>query len=125
MIVRLWKTRVVEQRMADYERFAREVSLPMFRRQPGCCGVAMFRRGQDCVVLTLWKDRGSVGALSTSKSYAEAVGQINSAGFLLEDQSVELFDLHLFADFGHESSSSPCPDVLPRMQEGEKTANTA
>lgn len=85
----------------------------------------MFRRGQDCVVLTLWKDRDSVGALSTSKSYAEAVGKINSAGFLLEDQSVELFDLHLFADLGHESSSRPCSNVLPRMQEGEKTANKA
>lgn len=125
MIVRVWKTRVDEQRMADYERFAREVSLPMFRRQPGYSGVAIFCRGQDCVVLTLWEDRDSVGALSTSESYAEAVGRINSAGFLLEDQSVELFDLHLFADLGHESSSSPYSDLLPRMQEGEKTANKA
>lgn len=123
--MRLWKTRVVEHRMADYESFAREISVPMFQRQPGYCGVAMFRRGQDCVVLTLWKDRESVGALSISKSYDAAVSQIKSAGFLLEDHSVELFDLHLFADLGRVSSSSPCSDVLPRMNEGEKTANTA
>jgi hypothetical protein len=111
--VRLWKIRVDEQRVADYESLARELSLPMFRRQPGYCRVAMFRRGQDCLVLTLWKDRDSVGAQSTSKSCAEAVSQINSAGFLLENQSVELFDLHLFAGIGGESSSSPCSDVLP------------
>lgn len=98
MIGRIWTTRVDEVRALEYEAFAREISLPMFRQQPGCLGVAMMRRGEDCVVLTLWRDAESVAALATSDSYTRTVSAIHAAGFLQGEQTLETYDVHLLAD---------------------------
>ena len=56
MIGRQWTTQVTEARAVDYESFARDVSLPMFQSQPGFLGALMMRRGEHCLVLTLWQD---------------------------------------------------------------------
>ena len=98
MIGRMWTTRVTEARAAEYEAFAREISLPMFRQQPGFLGVAMMRRGEDCVVLTLWHDAASVAALARSESYTRTVSAILAAGFLQGEQTLEIYDVHLLAD---------------------------
>lgn len=98
MIGRIWTTRVDEVRALEYEAFGREISLPMFRRQPGFLGVAMMRRGEDCVVLTLWQDAESVAALARSDSYARTVSEILAADFLQGEQTLETYDIHLFAD---------------------------
>lgn len=98
MIGRIWTTRVDEVRALEYEAFAREISLSMFRQQPGFLGVAMMRRGEDCVVLTLWRDAESVAALARSTSYARTVSEILAAGFLQGEQNLETYNVHLLAD---------------------------
>lgn len=98
MIGRFWTARVTEARATEYEAFAREISLPMFRQQQGFLGVAMFRRGADCVVLTLWQDAESAAALARSDSYTRTVSEILAAGFLQGEQTMETYDAHLLAD---------------------------
>src|SRR5215207_4696754 len=56
MIVRIWRTGLDESRADEYERFARERSLPMFQKQPGCVGVFFTRTEQGRAVITLWEN---------------------------------------------------------------------
>src|SRR6201999_4375811 len=92
--MRIWKTTVDPLRVEEYERFAREVSLPMFRRQKGFRGVTMARAQGDCVVVTFWEDEDAVAALATSASYNRTVAAIIAAGFLGTDQSVSVWSVH-------------------------------
>ena len=55
MIVRLWKTRVDENRITEYEQNERNRSTPMFHRQPGCLGVLFLRAGENCLALPFGK----------------------------------------------------------------------
>jgi heme-degrading monooxygenase HmoA len=105
MIARMWTTRVSEERATEYEAFAREVSLPMFRQQPGYLGVAMLRQGEDCVALTLWQDAESVAALSRSDSYVRTVNEILAAGFLRSEQNLETYTVHLLADLSRSEGT--------------------
>ena len=47
MIGRIWRTHVLLDRAVEYEAFARDVSLPMFRQQQGFEGVLMLRRDEE------------------------------------------------------------------------------
>lgn len=94
-VARLWRTRIDPDRAAEYESFAREVSLPMFERQPGCDGVLMMRSGPDCLVATFWRDAESAAALAASPAYRAAVASIAARGFLAGEATIELFDVHL------------------------------
>lgn len=97
MIARTWRTGVDPDRAAEYEAFARAISLPMFEQQAGFRGVLMLRDGGDCQVITLWEDMAAIEALGTSPSYVETVDRILAAGFLRGPQSVELSSAHLCA----------------------------
>lgn len=92
MIVRIWRTEVDSSRMAEYEQFAREQSLPMFRRQPGFLGVFFLGRRKDRAVLTIWRDLASVEALAHSATYQETVAQLSATRLLLGQTSVEVFE---------------------------------
>jgi quinol monooxygenase YgiN len=95
MITRIWTTEVSPAHLEDYEAFAQTISLPMFRQQPGCEGVLMFRDGGSCHVLTLWRSQSDIDALATSQSYNETVQRILSAGFLVGDQTTRTYEAHL------------------------------
>ncbi|WP_036358131.1 hypothetical protein [Microvirga sp. BSC39] len=95
MKCRIWRTQVVPDRFGDYERFARETSLPMFRSQTGYRGVMMAGDGADRVVITLWENDDAIAALDASPTYRETVSKIIATGFLTGDQSVEVYDTHL------------------------------
>ena len=97
-IARIWTASIADGRTADYEKFAREISLPMFRQQDGFQGVAMMRVGNGCSVLTLWRDEKAVEQLAASQSYAGAVKAIMDAGFLDRVDEVVTSHVHL-ADF--------------------------
>jgi heme-degrading monooxygenase HmoA len=85
---------VVEARALEYERFAAEESLPMFRQQDGFRGVFFGRQGPDCAVITLWRDLASADALEESTTYRDIVGRIGAAGFLVGRSKVERFEIH-------------------------------
>ena len=52
---RFWTTQVPEARAAEHEYITRSGPLPLFCGRPGSRGVAMFCRGEDRAVLTLWR----------------------------------------------------------------------
>lgn len=97
MLARTWYTEIDPDRAEEYERFAREISLPMFRAQQGFAGVLMVRDGTQCRVITLWHGPEDITALETSPTYQHTVARIIGAGFLRGDQRVEVMDAHLFA----------------------------
>ena len=94
MIMRIWRTHVDEARAAEYERFAAEQSLPMFRAHHGFEGHLFGRQGADCVVITLWQDNAAADALEASPRYRDTVARINAAGFLTGRSQVDRFQLH-------------------------------
>ena len=63
MKCRIWRTGVVPGRFEEYERFAREISLPMFRSQAGYRGVMMAGDGPERIVITLWEDDDAIAAI--------------------------------------------------------------
>jgi heme-degrading monooxygenase HmoA len=94
-IARIWHTEVDAGRADEYERFAREISLPMFKVQQGFAGVLMLRDGSRCQVITLWQSHEAVAALDLSSTYRETVERIRGQGFLGGEQRVETLDAHL------------------------------
>ncbi len=75
--------------------FARDISLPMFRKQLGFKGVLMAGDGPERLVITLWRDDDAITALDHSASYRETVNRIMAAGFITGHQSVEIHKVHL------------------------------
>ena len=82
MIVRIWKASIDPARAEEYERFAHERSLPMFRSQRGFRGCGLLRSGANCTVVTLWDGPDDVAALERSSLYRETVDAIMAAGFV-------------------------------------------
>ena len=93
-LIRIWRTEIDVVRADDYERFAQEQSLPMFKAQLGFEGVLFARRGSEAIVISLWRDAAAVAALDESPTYESAVRTIGESGYLVGDSTVELFDLH-------------------------------
>ena len=100
MIMRVWRARVDAARAAEYERFAREVSLPMFRDQPGFRGSLFGRSGAECVVVTVWDDSGAADSLDVSARYVETVSRIRAAGFMSVEFGAERFEVHAAEGLG-------------------------
>ncbi|MDQ5809274.1 MAG: antibiotic biosynthesis monooxygenase [Actinomycetota bacterium] len=95
MMARIWRTGVKPERFDEYERFARERSLPMFREQRGFIGVLFMRERADrAAVLTLWEDEKAVEELESSPLYRQTVEAILGSDLLAWEQSVELFEVH-------------------------------
>ena len=94
MIVRIWRTGIDPARAGEYERFAGERSLPMFRRQAGFRGV-LFASGDETerVVLSFWENADAVEELGRSPTYRETVDALLATGILTGEQTVELLDV--------------------------------
>jgi heme-degrading monooxygenase HmoA len=82
MVVRIWKATIDPARADEYERFAQERSLPMFRTQPGFRGCAFLRDDDDCTVVTLWERPEDIAGLEASAAYRNTVAAIMAAGFI-------------------------------------------
>jgi heme-degrading monooxygenase HmoA len=94
MIMRIWRTQVDVTRATEYERFATEQSLPMFRANRGFSGLLFGRHGADCIVITLWEDEAAADALEDSPRYRDTVARISTTGFLAGPSRIERFTLH-------------------------------
>ena len=90
MLVRIWSTKIVKGREAAYLEFAREVSIPMFRKQEGLLGVRVLLTAGKTQVLTFWRDTDSMRALEYNQLYLSTVDRIRAAGFLEGLPSVEI-----------------------------------
>jgi hypothetical protein len=82
VIVRIWRATIDPARAEEYDRFARERSLPMFRAHGGFRGCAFQRDGAECTVVTLWAGPQYVAALEASTLYRETVAAIMAVGFV-------------------------------------------
>lgn len=82
MIVRVWRAEIDPARAEEYELFAQERSLPMFRSHAGFRGCALVRVGADCTVVTLWERPEDAAALEDSDRYRETVAAIMATGFV-------------------------------------------
>jgi heme-degrading monooxygenase HmoA len=82
MIVRIWRAEIDPARAEEYELFAQERSLPMFRSHAGFRGCALMRKGADCTVVTLWERPEDAAALEDSDRYRETVAAIMATGFV-------------------------------------------
>lgn len=93
MILRIWTTGIDESRADEYEKFAREISTPMFHGQPGFEGLLLARSPSQRTVLTLWRDEGAARALEASSSYTATVNAIQATGFLRAPQAVTVMSV--------------------------------
>lgn len=93
MIIRTWTTGVDEARADEYERFAEQISTPMFAAQQGFRGVVFARSEGERIVSTWWEDAASIEALEASATYRETVAAILRTGFLREPQSVTVHEV--------------------------------
>ena len=94
MILRMWRAKIVPERIGEYRSFEQERCLPMLRKQPGFLGV-LFLQGSGCdaVSITIWEDRGTVEALESSPSYRKTTHELAKSGLLRGEQSVELLEV--------------------------------
>jgi heme-degrading monooxygenase HmoA len=93
VLIRLWRTKLVQSRIAEFEENERNRSAPMFKQQPGCLGVLFLGTNDDCLVLSFWKDRNSVDALASSPSYRAVVDFYSSSGMLIGTPTLDVFEL--------------------------------
>ena len=97
MLLRRWSTQVAPARIAEYEAFAMNTSLPMFRAHRGIVAVLMSRDGPRATVQTIWEDEASIRALERSPLCLTAVAEIQAAGFLEGEPRVEIERVHASA----------------------------
>ena len=95
MILRVWRAKIVPERVEEYRRFNRERCLPMLRKQPGFLGVLFSRATGDCTTIsvTIWEDVGAVQALQSSPSYRRTVRELEESGLLAGGRSEEVFEI--------------------------------
>jgi hypothetical protein len=94
LVIRIWRTQIDHSRGREYDDFARNVSLPMFRRHDDFLGVLFAGADGERVVVTLWSGRSAVASLEASADYQATVRAIEAAGFLRPPQRIELLDVH-------------------------------
>jgi heme-degrading monooxygenase HmoA len=93
VILRIWRAKIALARREEYLRFEGERCLPMLLRQLGFLGVLFVRQGEDrAASLTIWEDRGAVGALASSPSYGRTARELAESDLLAGKQLVEVFE---------------------------------
>lgn len=91
MIVRIWKVGIQSGKKQALEKFAKEISLPMFRSQAGCLGVLFTYKDDICATVTLWNNQASINQLEQSSIYQEVVEKIENSGILEGNHETEVF----------------------------------
>ena len=100
MIARIWHTGIVAGKVDDYQEFANQKSLPMFRQQKGLIGVQILTQKDKSLVITLWNDENDIHKMEQNPVYIQTVNEIIETGFLTDEQHVEIFEFPLgFFDF--------------------------
>jgi heme-degrading monooxygenase HmoA len=113
VILRLWRAKIIPERVAEYRRFNREQCLPMLRKQPGFLGVLFSWQAEHCATMsvTIWEDIGAVRALPSSPSYGEVTRELAEGGLLVNEASVELLAIE-----GGELRPEALLETLARTQ---------
>jgi heme-degrading monooxygenase HmoA len=94
MLLRIWKVGLSPGKAAELEAFANAVSLPMFRRQPGCLAVFFARTETECATVTMWLSTQSIETMEGSAEYQRVVRQIEESGILQDNHVTEVFSVY-------------------------------
>lgn len=105
MIVRVWTVGIVNGMYDKLEKFANEISLPMFRELPGCLGVFFTRNENVCATITIWDSEKSIKALDSSNTYKSVVHAIEESGILEGEHVTEVY--HLYGGFLSDALTRP------------------
>jgi heme-degrading monooxygenase HmoA len=96
MITRTWRTRIDIARLEEWDRFVRERSTPMFRKQDGMLAVFHAREGDEWLTVSIWRDAAAVEALESSPSYTATAAALLATGMVLRDPVTEAFEVSAF-----------------------------
>ena len=94
-VARIWSATLLPERGSDYDRFARDVSLPMFKSHDGFLGVAMMRNRTAACVITYWTGMDAVRSLEASARYTATVEAIKAAGVIGTFGETVVMETHL------------------------------
>jgi len=97
MLTRIWTTEFDAARRDELQRFADEISAPMFRRLPGCIGYLYAVTDSTWITQSFWASQADIEAAEASAQYRDVVGRIMEAGFLGDDQTVAVFEVTTYA----------------------------
>ena len=92
MVVRIWTTGLGKGKTEEYLKFARDYSVPMFKKQIGILGVTVLIKGNKSQVLTYWNEEENIALMENNNLYKETVNKIMEAGLLGKLQNVDIFD---------------------------------
>ncbi|MDT8992052.1 antibiotic biosynthesis monooxygenase [Curvibacter sp. APW13] len=94
MILRIWKVGLAPGQASALERFAHDVSLPMFRAQSGCLAVFFTRSDTACVTVTVWESTQAVERMEASERYQSVVAAIEQTGILCGHHQTDTFAVY-------------------------------
>ena len=97
MLTRLWITEFDVDRRDELERFAFEVSAPMFRGLRGCLGYIYAVEGSTWITQTFWATENDIVRAESSALYRDVVSRILEAGFLAGDQTTTVLQVAEYA----------------------------
>jgi hypothetical protein len=97
VVTRIWTTEFDVARRDELQRFADEISAPMFRQLPGCLGYLYAVTGSTWITQTFWESEQDIVTAEMSDLYKDVVGKILAAGFLGDRQAAEVFEITSFA----------------------------
>lgn len=97
MFIRLWRTDFDLARRDELQRFAEEISSPMFRQLPGCLGYIHAAADGTWITQTFWESEDYIRKAEASAAYREVVSKILATGYLGDRQTIEIFEVTSYA----------------------------
>ncbi len=94
MLLRIWKVDLVPGKARELEVFANTISLPMFKRQPGCLAVFFTKSDAQCATVTLWSSPEAVEEMERSNDYRDVVTQIEHSGIIGSNHVTEVYTVY-------------------------------
>jgi quinol monooxygenase YgiN len=109
MFVHIWKMRARGKKVAEYEKFAREVTLPSLKKIDGCLEAHFIKvymsRKPQYLWLVFWKDQEALEAAHSDPVWKEQIQKFE-AGQFYKHIPVELLGEELAA-FGASATEKP------------------
>lgn len=113
MFAHIWRMRARKKRVEEYEKFARQVTLPTLKRLEGCEGAHFLKtfqaRKPEYLWVVFWKDQKALEKARTSPLWREQIKRFE-AGKFYKSMPLELVceELETFA------AAAPKPRPVPK-----------
>ncbi len=93
MLTRLWTTEFDVDRRSELERFANEISRPMFEQMAGFLGYIYAVSDAIWLTQTFWESEADIEACEKSPVYLAVVDQLMSTGLVVGNQSTAIYQV--------------------------------